>query len=185
LRGRKALVVGGGAMALLRTRQLLSAGAGVTLVAPAALPELRELASDGTIVWHQRAFAPEDVSREFFIVVGASDDRAAHAALAREAEAHGLLYNVVDDVEHCNFYTPAVVERGDLKIAISTNGKSPVLARRLREELEAALPPSASSWLEELGELRHRLKTEIPADIDTRKRIIEDVIERTFAHARR
>ena len=185
LRGRKALVVGGGTMALLRIRQLLSAGAGVTVVSPSAHAEVRELAADGAILWHQRTFSAGDVSREFFLAVGASDDPAAHAVLAREAELHGLLYNVVDDVDHCNFFTPAVVERGDLKIAISTNGQSPVLARRLREELEAALPAAAAPWTGELGELRHRLKVDIPVDITARKRIIEDVIERTFHHAHR
>jgi siroheme synthase-like protein len=171
-------------MALLRVRQLLSAGAAVTLVSPSAHPEIRELASEGRILWRQRAFVPGDVSREFFLVIGATDDATAHAALAQEAERHGLLYNVVDDVDHCNFFTPAVVDRGDLKIAISTNGQSPVLARRLREELEEALPASMESWILELGELRRRLKTDIPGDIAARKRIIEDAIERTFHHVR-
>ena len=131
-----------------------------------------------------RNFVPGDITPDCFIVIGATDDPATQETLAREAERHGLLYNVVDDIEHCNFFTPAVVERGDLKIAISTNGQSPVLARRLREELEAVLPEDSDEWVRQLWELRQRLKLEIPAELETRKRIIEEVIERTLRHER-
>jgi siroheme synthase-like protein len=181
--GRRALVVGGGAMASTRVGQLLAAGARVTVIAPESNVSLEELARDGAIELHRRVFAPDDITREFFVVIGATNDPDTQAALAREAERHGLLYNVVDDVDHCNFFAPAVVERGDLKIAISTNGRSPVLARRLREKIEAALPGGTEDWVRQLGQLRRRLKLEIPVDFETRKRIIEDVIERTFEHA--
>jgi siroheme synthase-like protein len=182
LNRRKALVVGGGEMASLRVRQLLGAGALVTVISPLASPTLIELAAGGSILLHERIFSPGDVTPDYFIVIGATDDPTTQAALAREAEIHGLLYNVVDDPEHCNFFTPAVIERGDLKVAISTNGQSPVLARRLREELEAALPDSTGPWVRQLGALRQRLKLEIPVDMGTRKRIIEEVIERTFQY---
>ena len=184
LNQRRALVVGGGEMASLRVRQLLAAGARVTVVSPSVTPALSELAGDGRIQLHERVFSPGDVTADYFIVIGATDEPAVQATLAREAEHHGLLYNVVDDVDHCNFFTPAVIERGDLKVAISTNGQSPVLARRLREELEAALPASTEPWVRQLGSLRQKLKLEIPADMGTRKQIIEEVIERTFHHGR-
>ena len=182
MKGRRALVVGGGAMASLRVRQLLAVGAQVAVVAPLANAPLLALAGSGSIELHERAFLPGDIAPDCFMVVGATDDPSTQAALAREAERRGLLYNVVDDVEHCNFYTPALVDRGDLKVAISTNGQSPVLARRLREELEAALPEVMDQWVPQLGELRQRLKLEIPAEFDTRKRIIEEVVERTLEH---
>jgi siroheme synthase-like protein len=182
LNRRRALVVGGGTMASLRSRQLLAAGARVTVISPLVSPAIRNLAADGSIELHERAFVPGDVTADFFIVIGATEEPEVQAALAKEAERRGLLYNVVDDVAHCNFFSPAVVERGDLKIAISTNGRSPVLARRLREELEAALPVTVGSWVKQLGVLRQRLKFEIPVDMGTRKQIIEEVIERTFHH---
>jgi siroheme synthase-like protein len=180
LQNRRALVVGGGTMAALRTKQLLAAGAVVTVVAPAVNAFLDELAEAGRIDFIERHFEREDVNKDYFIVIGATNDPVVQAALADEAERHGLLYNVVDDVEHSNFFTPALVERGDLKIAISTNGLSPVLARQLRQELEAAIPPVAGEWIKQLGELRQSLKFKIPVDFETRKQIIEEVIEKTI-----
>ena len=180
LQNRRALVVGGSTMAALRTRQLLAAGAVVTVIAPAVNAFLDELAEAGRIEIIERNFERDDVNRRYFIVIGATDDPTVQAALADEAERLGLLYNVVDDIEHSNFYTPALVERGDLKIAISTNGLSPVLARQMRQELEAAIPPVTSEWIKQLGQLRQNLKFEIPVDFETRKRIIEEVIEKTI-----
>ena len=184
LKRRRALVVGGGTMASLRVGQLLAAGAIVTVIAPDLGLLLEELAGIGVIEAHRRVFVPEDITREFFIVIGATNDPQIQSSLAQEAERHGVLFNVVDDVDHCNFFTPAVVERGDLKIAISTNGQSPVLARFLREQIEAALPEGTESWVRQLGELRRTLKLDASIDFGTRKQIIEEVIERTFAQGR-
>ncbi len=181
LRGRRALVVGGGPMASARVGQLLAAGAVVTVIASDLMASLEDLARNGAIELRRRSLVAADITREFIIVIGTTNDPETQALLAREAERNGLLYNIVDDVEHCNFFTPAVVDRGELKIAISTNGLSPVLARRLRERIEAALPREMGNWLEQLGDLRKKLKLEIPVDFDTRKQIIEEVIDRTFA----
>ena len=180
LQNRRALVVGGGTMAARRTRQLLAAGAAVTVISPTVNASLDELAEAGRIELIDRPFARSDVSKGYFIVIGATGDPATEVALAKEAERLGLLYNVVDDVEHSNFYTPALVERGDLKIAISTNGLSPVLARQLRQEIEAAIPSVTGEWIKQLGQLRQRLKFEIPVDFETRKQIIQEVIEKTI-----
>ena len=175
----RTLVVGAGKMAALRVKQLLAAGAKVTVIAPAADASLASLAEAGLIEMHERAFVRSDVTRDYFLVIGATDDPATQVAVADEAKALGLLYNLVDAPEHCNFFTPAVVERGDLRIAISTNGQSPVLARRLRELLEAIIPSAAGEWVRELGAMRRKLRFEIPSDYEARKRIIEEVIERT------
>lgn len=178
LRNRRALVVGGGTMAALRVKQLLAVGARVTVIAPVVNAALDSLAASGSIELLEREFVQADVTRDYFIVIGATNLFATNAAVAQEAEKLGQLYNVVDDVEHSNFFTPAVVERGDLQIAISTNGNSPVLARRLRQELEAAIPETFGEWVKELGRLREKLKLEVRVDADTRKKIVEEVIER-------
>lgn len=166
-------------MAALRVRQLLAAGAKVTVIAPQVDDSLRVLAGTGLIELHRRPFERSDISRDCFLVIGATDDPVKQSELAEEAERAGLLYNVVDAVQHCNFITPSVVERGDLKIAISTSGQSPVLARRLRQALESLLPATIGDWVKELGSLRTRLKIQIPSDPEARKRIIEEVIEKT------
>ncbi len=173
LRGRRVLVVGGGAMATLRARQFLRAGAGVTVVSPRASASLKQLARRGAIIWTRRQFSTKDVTRKYFVVVGATDDPRVQESLAKSAEKLGLLYNVVDAPAHCNFITPALVERGDLKIAICTQGQSPALSGRLRRVIDEALPDSASDWLVVLGRLRRSLKLAFPKDLKKQKALLE------------
>lgn len=175
--GRRALVVGGGKMATLRVRQLRKCGAKVTVVSPFLTPALARMARTGQVKWIKRDFTPSDVSRDYFLVIGATDHPAAQASLAEASERAGLLYNVVDAPKHCNFITPAVVERGDLKIAISTQGQSPALAGRLRKELDEALPRSTAGWTRASGRLRKKLKQLFPADLKTQKKLLNEFIE--------
>jgi siroheme synthase-like protein len=174
----RALVVGGGSMAALRVRQLLETGAVVTVVAPRATPGIADLAKGGQITLLRRNFLKKDLQPGYFIVIGATDDPATQAVLAREAKRLGLLYNVVDHAEHSNFITPAVVTRGSLRIAICTQGRSPVLAGRLRRCLEQVLPQDAAGWTEALGRLREGLKSALPAQYENRKQIIDTLIDR-------
>jgi len=180
LSGKQALVVGAGAIAVLRVRQLRSAGAKVTVIAPKVSAGMEELAKAGTIDLVRRGFERDDLSRRYFIVIAATDDPVAQKAVSEEAERHGILCNVVDNPECCNFYTPAVVERGDLKIAISTNGRSPFLAGKLRRYLEEAIPENAADLTETVGLLRSRLKSEIPGDLEKQKELVEDFIEKVL-----
>lgn len=165
-------------MATLRVRQLLAAGAVITVIAPEVSDDIERLASQGSIQLVKREFERSDVNRSYFVVVGATGNARVQQALAEEAERCGLLYNVVDCPERCNFYTPAVVERGDLKIAICTQGKSPVLSGRLRRELEKAIPASAGEFTSLLGELRGKLKLRIPGNLKRQREIISEFIER-------
>lgn len=178
LRNRRTLVVGGGAMATVRVKQLLAAGAAITVIAPQASDEIERLASEGSLQLIKREFERSDVNHSFFVVIGATDIPSVQKALAEEAERHGLLYNVVDSPEHCNFYTPAVVERGDLKIAICTEGQSPVLSGHLRQELEKALPTSAGEFTALMGELREKLKLKIPGNLKRQKELLTEFIEK-------
>lgn len=178
LRNRRALVVGGGAMAALRVKQLLNAGARVTLISPEVQTGLVALAETASLQIIRRAFERVDVTRDYFVVIGATDDSAAQNAIAEEAERCGLLCNVVDNPGCSNFYTPAVVERGDLKIAISTNGKSPLLAGRLRQWLEESIPANAAAVTETLGVLREKLKLAMPGDLKKQKELLNAFLER-------
>lgn len=164
-------------MATLRVSQLRKCGARVTIVSPLVTPALARLARTGKVKWLQREFAPADVSRDYFLVIGATDHAATQAALAKAAERAGILYNVVDAPEYCNFITPAVVERGDLKIAISTQGQSPALAGRLRKELDEALPRSTAKWTRAFGRVRKKLKRLFPGDLKTQKKKLNELIE--------
>jgi precorrin-2 dehydrogenase/sirohydrochlorin ferrochelatase len=156
LEGRLCLVVGAGQVALSKIDGLLASGAKVHVVAPQAIASLSEWASAGKISWEQRKFEPADLDGVFLVVVAASH-RELNERVFNEAQRRGVLCNVVDDPPNCDFYYPSVVRRGDLQIAISTNGCSPALARRLRHELEQQFGPEYEAWLRKLGSDRNRL----------------------------
>src|SRR5215470_16983353 len=136
LEGRRVVVVGGGEIAAGKIGGLQQAGARVVIISPAINSQLSALVQENKIEWRQKQFAGEDLEGAF-LVVAATSLPSVNESVYRAADARGLLCNAVDDIQNCHFYYGAVVQRGDLQIAISTNGKSPALAQRLRKELEA------------------------------------------------
>jgi precorrin-2 dehydrogenase/sirohydrochlorin ferrochelatase len=130
LEGRRCLVVGGGAIALEKLDGLVTCGALVTVVAPEARPEVQELAAE----WRQREYETSDLEGHL-IVTAATDIRALNERVAADAEARGMLCNVVDQPDLCTFILPAVHRNGPIAIAISTGGASPALAQRMRDEI--------------------------------------------------
>ncbi len=153
LEGRTCLVVGGGAIAEQKIGALLEAGATLAVVAPRVSPAIREQARKALLAWRERVFQSSDLDGAW-LVIAATGDPAVNEKVFREAERRGVLCNAVDEPERCHFYYPAVVRRGDLQIAISTNGKSPALAQRLRVELEAHFDNCYAEWLQWLGQVR-------------------------------
>lgn len=153
LEGRRCLLVGAGSIASQKLQGLLSAGADVHVVAPAADRTIRDLVRQGSVCWSQREFRASDLSG-MVLVVAATGNPRVNQAVFGEARSRGVLCNAVDEPEHCDFYYPAVVRRGDLQIAISTSGNSPALAQRIRRELEAEFGDDYASWLAWLGRVR-------------------------------
>lgn len=153
---RPCLVVGAGAIAEPKIESLLSAGARVLVVAPKASEKVQQWAAERKILWEVRIFESADLEGRFLAVVAASS-RATNDAIFREATRRGILCNVVDDPEHCDFYYPAVVRRGPLQIAISTGGSSPALAQRLRHELEQQFGIEYEAWMQQLAQSRREL----------------------------
>jgi len=162
LEGRPCLVVGAGTIAAPKIDSLLRAGGAVTVVAPRAKPEIEAKAREGELVLHIREFVSSDLDGAF-IVVTATDLQPVNHLVAEAARARNVLCNSVDDPPDCDFFYPSVVQRGDLQIAISTAGKSPALAQRLREEVDAMLPENTGAWLDQLGETRSRILEALPA----------------------
>jgi len=154
------LIVGGGNVAEEKLGFLLkgSPEARVMVVGTTIKEEVRVLA-DGKphVVLHERPFAWNDLDGRH-IVICATDDRPLHEAIKQETEKRGILTNVADTPELCDFYLGGVVTKGDLKIAISTNGKSPTLAKRIRQYLEEALPDDTQSLIDNLRAYRSTLK---------------------------
>lgn len=156
LKGRRVLVVGAGAIAEQKLDGLLLAGADVLVVAPIAGEQVRTLASEGRLNWSQRDYADSDLAGAV-LVVAATGDPEVNERIYRGADAHGILCNAVDEPDRCHFYYPAVVQRGDLQIAISTAGHSPALAQRIRKELEERFDAGYGEWLNWLGSVRRYL----------------------------
>jgi precorrin-2 dehydrogenase / sirohydrochlorin ferrochelatase len=153
---RRCLVVGAGRIAECKIASLLDAGARVRVVAPHATPTISTWARNRRIIWIERAFEPADLDRAF-LVIAATNSIKVHRIVFREARRRGVLCNAVDEPTRCDFYYPAVVRRGDLQIAVSTSGRSPALAQRLRRELEAQYGPEYGAWLDHLGRSRAAL----------------------------
>jgi siroheme synthase-like protein len=164
---RRCLVVGAGTIAAPKIASILRAGGAVTVVAPAASDDIKEQARAGKLTWHMRTFLPSDLDG-VFLVVSATNLRSINQSVAEAARVRGVLCNSVDDPPDCDFFYPSVVRRGDLQIAISTAGKSPALAQRLREEIDELLPEDTGAWLDRLGDLRLKLLEAFPAS-DERK----------------
>ena len=176
LEGRSCLVVGAGAVGEPKIESLIQAGASVHVVAPLANAAVAEWAVGGEITWKAREFTPSDLDN-VFLVIAATSARKVNESIFCEARRRNILCNVVDDPEHCDFYYPAVVRRGDLQLAISTNGHSPALAQRIRRELEAQFGPEYGEWLKQLGRIRQELFAS-PMNPEDRRRLLHQLASR-------
>jgi precorrin-2 dehydrogenase/sirohydrochlorin ferrochelatase len=165
---RKCVVVGAGRIAEDKITSLLNAEAEVTVIATSISVAVRQLASLGGVALMEREFVPEDLAGAF-LVIAATSKAEVNRAVYEEAQRRGVLCNAVDDPENCDFYFPAVAQRGALQIAISTAGESPALAQRLREEIEEQLASVTGDWLVKLGEARREVLATVPAGEERRQ----------------
>ena len=176
LAGRLVVVVGGGEIAAGKIDGLLQAGAKVRIVSPALDSTLASFVRENKVEWSEKEFSPEDL-KDAFLAIAATSVPSVNAAVYRAADESGLLCNAVDDIQNCHFFYGAVVQRGDLQIAVSTNGKSPALAQRLRKELEVQFGPEYESWLEWLGAAREVLRSS-GASQDQNKEVLHNLASR-------
>lgn len=175
----RCLVVGGGAVAERKVLALLETGCFITVVAPAISPVLTELNEQGLITVYQQEFTDDcltELQTGRSLVFAATNDEDVNHQIFEQADRRGLMVNVVDDPEYCSFFVPAVVRRGDLSIAVSTSGRSPLLARRLREKLEVDFGPEYAIWVEILGECRARVLKSALNETD-RKEVFKELID--------
>lgn len=175
LKDQPCVVIGGGKIAEGKVEGLLAAGAKVTLVSPELTSHLHELARRQEITHLARRYQPGDLSGAF-LVVCATDEAEVNHQVWQEASGRGQLVNVVDDTPHCNFIAPAILRNGDLTIAISTAGKAPALAVRLKERLQRELGPEYGRFLELAGQLREPLAQQFP-DFETRKALWYELVD--------
>ena len=157
LRDRLVVVAGGGSVAEGKIDGLFAAEARIRIVAPRVTRAIAQWIAHGRVEWRAKTFAPADLDGAY-LVIAATSAPGVNEAVFSEADARGILCSAVYDIEHCHFYYGSVVQRGDLQIAISTNGNSPALAQRLRLLLEKQFGPEYELWVEWLGAAREQLR---------------------------
>lgn len=175
LNERPVLVVGGGLIAEGKILQLLEAAARVFVVSLTFTEKLQEFADSGIITIRQGEFVPSDLEQKV-LVICATNQAAVNEAVATAARERGLLCNVVDRPALCNFITPSVLTRGDLQISISTSGKSPTVAQRVKREIGALIGTEYETLLALAAELRAEARTLIPT-FEGRRDFLKSFVE--------
>ncbi len=169
------LVVGGGKVALRKIKSLLQAGAKIRVISPEFLSDINKLAENNLIKLFKKNFEEKDIGCPF-LVISATNNIDINKKVAEMCFNRNIPVNVIDDPSLCTFQIPAVVKRGDLNIAVSTGGKSPMLAANLRKKLEGQFGVEYEIYIKILGDVRKRVLNEIP-DEDKRKSIFKKIIQ--------
>ena len=175
LKNKSCLVVGGGAVAERKIKSLLEAEAVVTLVSPTGTDQIQQLAASGELEWFERSFREDDLD-EVFLVVAATNSKMTNKAIFEASERRNIPVNAVDEPEHCSFFVPARIIRGDLQVAVSTSGKAPYFARKLKEHLESLLYVELEQDLEKIHASRMNIINTIQ-DEKEKKRAMRAAID--------
>jgi precorrin-2 dehydrogenase/sirohydrochlorin ferrochelatase len=171
---RRCVVVGGGEVAERKVGRLLDFGARVIVVGKALTPGLETMKKEGRIN-HIDADYDQTLIDDAFLVIGATDRDDVNAKISRDGKKKRILVNIVDDPDKCDFVLPSLLRQGDLLIAISTGGKSPALAKKLREEMEQSFGTEYQTLLEVMGQLREKLVVKGRSS-DENRRLFEEVV---------
>ncbi len=171
---RAVLIVGGGEVCARKAETMLKYGGRVTIVSPAFTDEIEGWAASGRVTVSRKLYDESDLAGAA-IVIASTDDRCVNARVARDCRRRKIPVNVVDVTHLCEFIVPAIIESGSIQIAISTGGKSPALARTLKEDLKRVIGDEYAEVNDVLGTLRAGAKKTLPTDID-RKRFFDGII---------
>jgi precorrin-2 dehydrogenase/sirohydrochlorin ferrochelatase len=175
LRGKPCLVVGGGKIGARKVEGLLSAAANVTVISPQASEMIQQHAESNRLRYVKRPYQDGDL-KGYFLAYAATGIAEIDARMVCEADTHGILLNVVDRPGLCNFITPAVVQRGDLSIAVSTGGKCPGFVKRVKQKIEAFIHPEYGSALTAIAVQRRALMRDPSIDeVERKARLAEDL----------
>lgn len=161
LKGRRALVVGGDAAVAEKAAALIACGATVRVVAPSLGEEMQRLVGTSRITWQQKVYESSDLDGHL-LVIASSGDREENERIYSDADARGMLVNVVDVPDLCNFISPAITRRFPIAVAVTTSGASPALAQRIRKEIEAQVDDAYASLARMLDAERGWAKSNLP-----------------------
>jgi precorrin-2 dehydrogenase/sirohydrochlorin ferrochelatase len=174
LKDKLCVIVGGGKVARRKAKSLIECGATVNVISPLAEEQIKQWVSEGLLTWCEKKFSAGDLNKAC-IAFAATDDSEENKKVVEICNRKGIMVNVVDEPELCDFFVPSVIRRKSLAIAISTEGKSPLFAQRLRKELEQILTDEYGEFLDMLGEQREKVKQAEP-DREHRKKIFEALV---------
>ena len=174
IENRNVLIIGGGNVCARKAETMMKYGARVTVVSPEFTDEIEQWAANGELQLRRKAYEEPDLGGAS-IVIASTDDPCVNARIARDCRRRKIPVNVVDVTHLCEFIVPAIVEKGSIQIAVSTGGKSPALARTLKEDLQKFVGAEYDEVNKVLGTLRTGAKKVLPTDID-RKRFFDGII---------
>ncbi|WHE08315.1 bifunctional precorrin-2 dehydrogenase/sirohydrochlorin ferrochelatase [Thermoanaerobacterium thermosaccharolyticum] len=177
IKNKKCLVIGGGNVAYRKILSLLEFGGTVTAIAPKFIKDIWELSKNNRIELIDRKYQKNDV-QNYNLVIVATNDKMLNKEISKECIENNIPVNVVDDKKLSTFITPSVIRRGDLTISISTNGKSPLLSRRIREMLENVIVEEFGSLISELSSTRDKLKSS-SMSLDEKIKLYDDIIRKS------
>ena len=176
IENRSVVIIGGGNVCARKAETMMKYGARVTVVSPEFTDEIEGWAREGCLALRRKTYDPADVDGAN-IVIASTDDQTVNEQIAADCRARRIPVNVVDVTPLCEFIVPAIIETGSIQIAVSTGGKSPALARTLKEDLQRTIGPEYAEVNDALGSLRDGAKAapSLPTDID-RKRFFDGII---------
>jgi siroheme synthase-like protein len=174
IEGRDVVIIGGGDVCARKAETMMKYGARVTVVAPEFTGEIEGWAREGCLALKRKKYDVSDVEGAN-IVIASTDDTSVNEQIAADCRARRIPVNVVDVTPLCEFIVPAIIESGSIQIAVSTGGRSPALARTLKEDLQKFVGPEYAEVNDVLGTLREGAKRVLPTDVD-RKRFFDGII---------
>lgn len=176
IENRSVVIIGGGNVCARKAETMMKYGAKVTVVSPEFHPDIEQYAAEGKLEIRRKPYEESDLEGAS-VVIASTDDPCINGRVARDSRRRKIPVNVVDVTHLCEFIVPAIVEQGSIQIAVSTGGKSPALARTLKEDLQTLVGPEYADVNDILGSLRAAAKKTLPTDVD-RKRFFDGIIAR-------
>jgi siroheme synthase-like protein len=178
IENRSVVIIGGGNVCARKAETMMNYGAKVTVVAPEFHPDIEKYAAEGVLEIRRKKYDESDLDGAS-VIIASTDDEAVNTQIATDARRRKIPVNVVDVTHLCEFIVPAIIEKGSVQLAVSTGGKSPALARTLKEDLQKLVGPEYAEVNDALGSLRDAAKKTLPTDVD-RKRFFDGIIARNI-----
>lgn len=175
LTGREVLVVGGGSVAARKIKTLLEYGAAVNVVSRELAPEIKNYVDSGEVRYMGEEFSLVFL-KDMFLVIAATDDMGLNHRISKVSEEKGMLINAVDQPADCNFIVPSIIKKGDLVVAVSTSGKSPALAKKIRKQLTDYFGDEYELFLRMMGKIRNEV-LESGSDQRENSRIFHKIVD--------